>query len=64
MPLAHITHCPGHGCCLCCCSYSDLYAVLDDRRAGDRIKVEIIRDTKTTSLTVVLGERALGLGED
>ena len=45
-------------------SYADLYAVLDDRRAGDRVKVDILRDTKTTSLTVVLGERGLAWGED
>ncbi|GAX82829.1 hypothetical protein CEUSTIGMA_g10255.t1 [Chlamydomonas eustigma] len=43
---------------------SDLFAVLDDRRSGDRVKVDIIRDSKATSLTLVLGERALGSAEE
>lgn len=37
----------------------DLIKVLDDRRAGDRIKVEIIRDGKQMVLTCVLSERKI-----
>ena len=35
----------------------DVIKVLDDRRAGDRVKVEIIRDGKQMILTCVLSER-------
>jgi len=43
---------------------SELFNVLDDRRAGDRVKVDILRDNKATSLTLTLGERALGSAEE
>ena len=37
----------------------DLVKILDDRRAGDRVKVEIIRDGKQMALTCVLSERKI-----
>lgn len=37
----------------------ELYAALDARKAGDRVRLDILRDGKPTSLTVVLGERGL-----
>jgi hypothetical protein len=43
---------------------NDLNSVLDDRRAGDRVKVDIVRDNKATSLTVVLGERGGAFTEE
>jgi S1-C subfamily serine protease len=52
-------HAPPRSC------VDDLTAVLDDRRPGDRVKVDIVRDGKATSLTVVLGERgSLGFTEE
>ncbi len=45
-------------------SVAELYSVLDDRRAGDRVKVDIVRDNKATVLTLVLGERSLGGGAE
>ncbi|KAL6751409.1 trypsin-like cysteine/serine peptidase domain-containing protein [Haematococcus lacustris] len=35
----------------------DLYAALDLRKAGDRVRLDILRDGKAISLTLVLGER-------
>lgn len=45
-------------------SGSDLYTLLDERRVGDRIKVDVLRDGKTMSATVTLGERLLGVAEE
>lgn len=36
----------------------DLFAVLDDCKVGDSIKVEVLRDGKAKTLSVSLGERA------
>lgn len=40
----------------------DLYAALDEHRPGDRVRLDILRDSKATSLTLVLGERSGGGG--
>jgi S1-C subfamily serine protease len=41
-------------------SYEQLYAVLDDKRVGDKVKLEIIRDGRKINTMVTLGERVLG----
>jgi S1-C subfamily serine protease len=38
-------------------SYADLYSALEDNKPGDKIKVEIIRSGKTSSLEVTLADR-------
>ncbi len=40
-------------------SAGDLYAALDARKAGERVRLDVLRDGKATSLTLVLGERGL-----
>eukprot|EP00983_Pelagomonas_calceolata_P133717 1161989-Pelagomonas_calceolata.AAC.3 len=40
-------------------SSADLFNALDSRRAGDRVRLDILRDGRATSLTVVLGERGM-----
>lgn len=46
-------------------SSADLFGALDARRAGDRVRLDILRDGRPTSLTVVLGERgAAGVLEE
>ena len=44
--------------------YGDLFAVLDERRVGDRIRLEVLRDGKRLTLAVTLGERAQGAAEE
>jgi S1-C subfamily serine protease len=44
--------------------YGDLFAVLDERRVGDRIRLEVLRDGKRLTLAVTLGERAQGTAEE
>ncbi len=48
---------------MCVCrsvrNVADLYAALDARKAGDRVRVDILRDGKATSLTLTLGERGV-----
>jgi S1-C subfamily serine protease len=38
-------------------SYADLYSALEDNKPGDKIKVEIIRGGKTSTLEVTLADR-------
>ncbi|GIL66100.1 hypothetical protein Vafri_19704 [Volvox africanus] len=45
-------------------SSADVYDILDDHRVGDRVKLDVVRDGKQTSLTVTLGERLLGAVEE
>ncbi|KAF5839614.1 hypothetical protein DUNSADRAFT_393 [Dunaliella salina] len=40
-------------------SSADLFSALDAHRAGDRVRLDILRDGRATSLTVVLGERGV-----
>lgn len=43
-------------------SPADLAAALDDKRAGDKVRIDVLRDGKRLSMTVTLGERVLGVG--
>ncbi|GLI67696.1 hypothetical protein VaNZ11_011962 [Volvox africanus] len=45
-------------------SSADVYDILDEHRVGDRVKLDVVRDGKQTSLTVTLGERLLGAVEE
>ncbi|MEW5319787.1 MAG: hypothetical protein WDW38_010915 [Sanguina aurantia] len=45
-------------------SSHELYTVLESKRVGDRVRVDIVRDSKSTSLTLTLGERLLGVVEE
>ncbi len=41
-------------------STGELLAALDERRAGDRVRVDVLRDGKRLSMTATLGERGMG----
>lgn len=42
----------------------DLAAALDERRPGDRVRCDVLRDGKRLSMNVTLGERVLGVAEE
>ena len=46
-------------------SLADLYSVLDERRAGERVRVDLIRGEtgKSTSVMLTLGERSVLLDD-
>lgn len=44
-------------------SYKDLYGVLDDKKVGEKIKVELLRNERKVNVEVTLGERVLGQAE-
>ncbi len=45
-------------------SAGELIAALDDKRAGDRVRCDVLRDGKRLSMTVLLGERTPGAVEE
>jgi len=43
---------------------SELISALDDKRPGDRVRCDVLRDGKRLSMTVLLGERVPGAVEE
>lgn len=45
-------------------SAAELIAALEDKRPGDRVRCDVLRDGKRLSMTVLLGERVPGAVEE
>lgn len=45
-------------------SASELLSALEDKRPGDRVRCDVLRDGKRLSMTVLLGERVPGAVEE
>lgn len=45
-------------------SAAELLQALDDKRPGDRVRCDVLRDGKRLSMTVLLGERVPGAVEE
>jgi S1-C subfamily serine protease len=43
---------------------AELLSALDDKRPGDRVRCDVLRDGKRLSMTVLLGERVPGAVEE
>jgi S1-C subfamily serine protease len=41
-----------------------LYSILDDKRVGDKVRLDIIRDGRKISAMVTLGERVMGMSDE
>lgn len=44
-------------------SIKDMFGVLDTKKVGDKVRVDVLRRGEVVRLTVKLGERSLGMAE-